>query len=187
MIELFLGVAFEPPKHPLISVVTETKIEITAPPELTVEEKIAMNYYGCDESKQWIRKDNAKCLPKRPSYRASTSRSTANGTSSQVAAQNKATAPTGWFPVGQCTWWVWTKRPVGLWNNASSWYWQAQRDGWATGTTPRAGAIAWRSGHVAYVVSVSGNEMVVSEANYDRAGSIRTITVPVSDYTAFIY
>ena len=95
-------------------------------------------------------------------------------------------APSGWYPVGQCTWYVWTRRPVGMWGNASDWLYNAQRDGVATGSVPRAGAVGWTSGHVVYVESVHGNTVTISEANYDYAGSIRTITVPASKYQ-YIY
>lgn len=96
-------------------------------------------------------------------------------------------APSGWYPVGQCTWYVWTRRPVGMWGNASDWLYNAQRDGVATGSIPRAGAIGWTSGHVVYVESVNGDgTIVISEANYDYNGSIRTITVPASQYL-YIY
>jgi LysM repeat protein len=95
-------------------------------------------------------------------------------------------APAGWYPVGQCTWLVWTKRPVGMWGNASDWLYNAQRDGVATGSTPRAGAIGWTSGHVVYVESVHGDTVTISEANYDYAGSIRTIDMPASKYL-YIY
>lgn len=95
-------------------------------------------------------------------------------------------APSGWYPVGQCTWYVWTRRPVGMWGNASDWLANAQRDGVATGSVPRAGAVGWTSGHVVYVESVHGNTVTISEANYDYAGSIRTIDMPASNYQ-YIY
>lgn len=100
---------------------------------------------------------------------------------------SRATAPSGWFPKSQCTWLVWTKRPVGLWNDATDWLWQAKRDGWATGSEPRAGAIGWEYGHVVYIEKVNGDGTVtITEANYDRRGSIRTIDRPASRYT-YIY
>lgn len=95
-------------------------------------------------------------------------------------------APSGWYPVGQCTWYVWTRRPVGMWGNASDWLANAQRDGVATGSVPRAGAVGWTSSHVVYIESVQGDMVTISEANYDWNGSIRTITVSASKYT-YIY
>lgn len=171
---------------PLISILTEQPQEVEPEPIYTIEDKIRDNYYECDETIEYIRADNAQCLPK-PVYtpRAVNTRLSTQNTPQTI--RNGSNAPSGWYPYGQCTWWVASKRAVGQWNNATEWLWQAQRDGYATGSEPRAGAIAWRYGHVAFIESVSGNMMTVSEANYDRRGSIRTITVPVSDYTAFIY
>lgn len=102
--------------------------------------------------------------------------------------RSRATAPAGWFSdSSQCTYYIWSRRAVGKWNDASAWLWQAKRDGWSTGSVPRSGAIAWKMGHVALVESVSGSIMTISERNYDYQGSTRTITVPISSYTAFIY
>ena len=174
------------PPNPLISILIEQPQEVEPEQIYTIEEKIRDNYYECDEAIEYIRADNAQCLPKpvpAPS-RVNTQVTTQNTSKTIVRASS---APSGWYPYGQCTWWVASKRTVGQWNNATDWLWQAERDGYATGTQARAGAIAWRYGHVAFVESVSGNMMTVSEANYDRRGSIRTITIPVSDYTAFIY
>lgn len=180
MIELLLG-GLEPPKTPLITYVTETIQTETVIPELTVEEKIATNYYKCNESTQYIRRDTAECID-RPQYRASESRSDTKHRDTPVSTQNTSTAPAGWYPKGQCTWWVWTKRPVGRWNNASDWKWQAIRDGYTFSNTPVAGAIAWKYGHVAYVESVGDGTVTISEANYNSRGSIRTVTIPVDSY-----
>jgi surface antigen len=96
-------------------------------------------------------------------------------------------APVGWFEPGQCTHFVWSKRFVPQWNDASDWLWQARRDGWTVSRTPVAGAIAWKPGHVALVNSVSGGSISLSEANYDYNGSVRTITIPASDYPFYLY
>ena len=118
------------------------------------------------------KKDKLKCSkPKPANHRVS----------------GRSYAPAGWFPVGQCTWWVWTKRPVGRWHDASSWLSMAQAEGYKTGSIPKAGAIGWTSGHVVFTESVNGDGTVtISEANYDWNGSIRTITVPASRYL-YIY
>ena len=81
-----------------------------------------------------------------------------------------------------------SRRPVGQWNNASQWFWQAQRDGWATGYTARVGAAAvTKSGnHVAYVERVDGDRIYISERNYDWNGSYRERWVPASNYK-YIY
>jgi surface antigen len=86
-----------------------------------------------------------------------------------------------------CTGYVASRRyvPAG-WGNATDWMWHAQNSGFETSSTPRAGAIGWVFGHVVFVESVSGDSVVISEANYDYNGSIRTITVPASSYQ-YIY
>lgn len=87
-----------------------------------------------------------------------------------------------------CTGYVASRRyvPAG-WGNASDWLYNAQASGHATGDTPKAGAIGWTSGHVVYVEKVNKDgTIVISEANYDWNGSIRTITVSASNYL-YIY
>jgi surface antigen len=80
------------------------------------------------------------------------------------------------FPWGWCTWYVSTRRYVPWSGDAHSWYGNAQAYGYATGRTPRPGAImvTWESwwGHVAYVESVSGSCWTVSEMNYRGFGII---------------
>lgn len=101
-----------------------------------------------------------------------------------IQPQNSSdTAPSGWYPVGQCTHYVWSRRPVPGWGNATSWLYEAKQAGWTISDKPIAGAIGWTYGHVVYVESVQGSTVTISEANYDWRGSIRTITVPTSKYT----
>lgn len=183
MIELLFGGLIEPPKTPLIEYVIEQKIEI--PPEPTLEEKIASDFYKC-EPLRYIRADNAECGDVRPEYRASEGTNNAERRETPLSRENANTAPSGWFPKYQCTWYVWTKRPVGQWNNATDWYWQAQRDGYETGTTPAVGAIAWEYGHVLYVEAVDGGMVYVSERNYDNKGSYRESWQPANKYK-YIY
>lgn len=95
-------------------------------------------------------------------------------------------APSGWYPYGQCTYWVWTKRVVPGWNDASDWLWQARRDGWTISSKPIVGAIAWEPGHVAYVESVKGSSVTVSEMNYKGLGVVSRRTVPISTFQ-YIY
>jgi surface antigen len=91
---------------------------------------------------------------------------------------------------GQCTWYVASRRPVpSSWGNAISWYYNAQRSGFATGSAPRAGAIGWeRSNHVVYVESVNSNGTVnISEMNWGgRPGVLHTRTEPASRFL-YIY
>lgn len=173
------------PPNPLLTV-NETIVE-EAPPETQRVLTWRDNPNNCNEAIEWIASEEPFYCILKPVQRVQTATTARVAQSPVRTAVRGSSAPSGWFPYRQCTWLVWTKRHVPAWNNADSWLWQAKRDGYATGSEPRAGAIAWRSGHVAYINSVSGNTMNITEANYDRRGSIRTITIPVSDYSAFIY
>ena len=72
-----------------------------------------------------------------------------------------------------CTYFAWQQvyENLGIalpaWGNAVNWWQSAMNAGYAVGSEPRAGAIAvWSGdtfGHVAYVVSGSGNTFVVNE------------------------
>lgn len=75
------------------------------------------------------------------------------------------------YAFGYCTYWVASRRYVPIsWGNAASWYYMAKASGYAVGSAPAVGAIAWTPagyyGHVAYVESVSGGQVTVSEMNY---------------------
>jgi LysM repeat protein len=75
------------------------------------------------------------------------------------------------FAFGNCTYYVYNRRVV-LWQgDAWAWYGNAQAMGFATGRSPRPGAImvTWESGygHVAFVESVNADgSWVVSEMNF---------------------
>ena len=76
------------------------------------------------------------------------------------------------YSFGYCTWYVANRRSVpSNWGNANAWYYNAQASGFSVGSTPVAGAIAWSGagydGHVAYVESVSGNSVTISEMNFN--------------------
>jgi len=73
------------------------------------------------------------------------------------------------FPYGYCTWYVAQKRCIPWGGNAGAWLYNARAYGRATGSEPAPGAImvtreSWW-GHVAYVESVSGNYVTISEMN----------------------
>ncbi|MHB8510243.1 MAG: COG3942 and LysM peptidoglycan-binding domain-containing protein [Candidatus Dormibacteria bacterium] len=82
------------------------------------------------------------------------------------------------FPYGYCTWYVSTKRNVPWMGDARQWFGNAQAYGYATGQTPRVGAImvtresGW--GHVGYVEAVDGSCWTVSEMNYRGFGIVDT-------------
>ena len=104
---------------------------------------------------------------------------------------------------GQCTWWAWERRyqdgeRLPVWGNAQDWTAGAQRDGWPTGTEPRAGAVVvWPAGvggagsvgHVGYVEEVfSATSYRVSEMNWNGNWCIPTErTVELEAGTSFIY
>lgn len=75
------------------------------------------------------------------------------------------------YAFGYCTYYVASRRYVPQsWGNAANWYYAAKASGYSVGSTPAVGAIAWTPagyyGHVAYVESVSGGTVTVSEMNY---------------------
>jgi len=164
-------------------VVTEQPNE--AQKELTIEEKIAQNYYKCDEAIEYIRADTATCIP-RPQYRASESRSDTERTNTPVTAKNATTASSGWYSPTQCTGYVASRRSVGQWKNASTWPSYARKEGYYVGPTPVAGAIGQRGNHVVYIERVEGEQVYISERNYDYNGSYREMYRPI-DYYTYIY
>ena len=75
------------------------------------------------------------------------------------------------FAFGNCTYYVYNRRPVPWQGDAWAWYGNAQAMGFATGRSPRPHSImvTWESGygHVAYVESVNPDgSWVVSEMNW---------------------
>ena len=78
-----------------------------------------------------------------------------------------------------------------MWGNANTWYANAQRAGYAVGTVPRPGAIAWTGagyyGHVAYVESVNGNSVTISEMNYNGNWGRKTFRTTGASAFRYIY
>jgi LysM repeat protein len=98
------------------------------------------------------------------------------------------------FPYGYCTWYVYNRKPVPWLGNANEWFGQARAYGWATGQTPRVGAIMVTMesvyGHVAYVESVHADgTWTVSEMNFQGFGRVdmRTIRPGGVPLLGFIY
>jgi surface antigen len=102
-----------------------------------------------------------------------------------------------WFPKGQCTRWAYLKRPdivnrgvrqygISDWL-AYLWVANARREGYSVNAHPRAGDIAvWPQdvdgagpiGHVAYVISVTGNKTIrISEVNWNGSPTETTRTL----------
>lgn len=191
---ILLAVApIEPPK--IAELLKPEPIPIVEQVTITVTDKIESNYYQCDTDKQWIRLDNAECLDKHvePLQASIPNGVVQNTTKKQtpvvraVAQPKTGSPPLTWWGRGQCTYWVASKRSVGYWNNASEWIWQAQRDGWETGSTPRVGAIGQKGNHVVLVESVNNDRTFnLSEMNYQGVGVVTRRTVSNAGWR-FIY
>ncbi len=146
----------------------------------------------CNEATQWVRADNGQCLDKPVAGRQAAVQqrvapAQAAATSSAPVASGSRNLGNGWW----CTDYVKSKRPdVPIYGNAGySWIGAAQADGKATGTAPRAGAVAVMAGHVAYVESVNANgSYVVSEMGWNyQAGNYNVRTVQPGAFGGFIY
>lgn len=177
MIQLLINVPIE---------VQPNLVDIINPP-IQIEEPIKEitwrdNPNNCDQTTQWIASEKPFYCIDKPISRISS----LNSKKAIVAPANNSKPPSGWFPYGQCTYYVWSQRSVGYWNNATDWYWQAQRDGWSTGTTPQIGAIAWEYGHVALVTGINGDNITIKEMNYKGLGVISTRSVTANNFK-YIY
>lgn len=79
----------------------------------------------------------------------------------------------------------------GGYGNANQWLGNARSSGIPTGSTPKPGSVAVMMsgyyGHVAWVESVSGGMVHVSQYNWDMAGSYSEMTVPASFFDGYIY
>lgn len=75
--------------------------------------------------------------------------------------------------------------------NANQWPGAARAAGIPTGSTPRAGSVAVMSGgyygHVAWVESVNGNTIRVSQYNWGVRGEYSEMTVSASAFDTYIY
>ena len=75
--------------------------------------------------------------------------------------------------------------------NANQWPSNARSAGISTGNTPRVGAVAVMSGgyygHVAWVESVSGNTVHVSQYNWGIRGEYTEMTVSANAFDTYIY
>lgn len=98
------------------------------------------------------------------------------------------------YDYGYCTWYVKNRRGASLPNmlgNANMWYWNAQRTGLPTGSTPVAGAVGTTTrgalGHVVYVESVNGDGTIqISEMNAPTWGAVTYRKAFASEFS-YIY
>lgn len=99
------------------------------------------------------------------------------------------------FPYGYCTYYVSLKRDIPWSGNAISWLSGARSFGYATGSSPKVGAIlvtseGGRTGHVALVDAVNDDGTItLSEMNYAGFGVIssRTISESYGAILGYIY
>lgn len=99
------------------------------------------------------------------------------------------------YAYGYCTWWAKSQRPdlPNQLGNGGAWLRSAQSLGLATGRAPKPGAIVVTSesslGHVGYVESVEGDQMVVSDMNMIGRGKIskRRMSASAAVIKGFIY
>ncbi len=101
----------------------------------------------------------------------------------------------GGYP-GQCTWYANYKRsdlPNGM-GNGGQYVASARKFGLPTGTTPRVGSLVVTNeaayyGHVAYVESVSGSSITITEMNYvgPYVVSRRTISINSPAIKGYVY
>jgi surface antigen len=105
----------------------------------------------------------------------------------------------------QCTWWAWERRyqigeplPSRAWGDAKNWLARATTEGFATGGTPRVGAVmvcqpgscggAGEAGHVGYVEQVfDATSFRVSETNWGTPCYVDYRIVRTGPGVAFIY
>lgn len=97
------------------------------------------------------------------------------------------------YDAGYCTWYVKNRRPdlPNNLGNANTWYSRAANQGYAVGSTPRAGAVGTTTagdyGHVVYVERVnSDGSITISEMNYAGLYSQRTRTASAGEFL-YIY
>ncbi len=93
---------------------------------------------------------------------------------------------------GQCTWYSAgrahevTGTPIKMVNGAHTWLDAAKKLGYKTGSVPKPRSIAvWRKstyGHVAFVESVSGDKLTISESNWSRSTSMRKYSQEAGAY-----
>ena len=72
--------------------------------------------------------------------------------------------------------------------NAYQWKYNWDRNGWASGTTPEVGSVAWFGYHVAYVSAVNPDGTVtLEEYNYASDHLYGTRTIPATDVLVYLY
>lgn len=91
---------------------------------------------------------------------------------------------------GNCTWYVKNRRPdmPNQLGNGGQWVANAAARGYATGSTPRVGAVAEVPGHVMYVESINSNGTVnISEMNYNGGLGVVNYRTIAAGSARYIY
>lgn len=97
------------------------------------------------------------------------------------------------FPWGQCTWYVAQRRYIPWSGHAKTWIYKAPQYGFATGKTPKPGAIVQTResgyyGHVAYVEAVNLPYITISEMHLGQGiRKVRTLSVNDWRIIGYIY
>jgi len=94
-----------------------------------------------------------------------------------------------------CTWYVAKYKTVNWWGNANQWLRNAQAKWHPTWNTATLGSIVvlnWRGynpryGHVAIVMDIKSDHLIVSDMNYRRLGEVTTRKIPKNDRAIMWY
>lgn len=206
--------ALEPPKIPSISnVIKQPKPKVEPPKEYIVKEGDTLtsiaNAHSSSVGRLWSKNttlsspdviepgkpliipENTEILAERPLP------AIVEVVTNQTAIQRPTLIRSGGvsssgnsYAFGNCTFGVKNWRPdiPNTWGDAVNWLANAQRDGWATGSEPRVGAVAWARnyGHVAYVIATDGQSVTVREENYQGFNVVSTRVSDKSEWM-FIY
>ncbi len=164
--------------NPLI--VTETaQVQIVEPPKPITWES---NPAQCNQTTQWIAKEEPfYCIDKPKPRQSSFSRE-------KSTQPNQSTQSGNTYSYGYCTAYVknqlsWV--PNG-WGDARNWASNARNSGFTVSSTPIVGSIATKSNHVALVIAVNGDQITISEANYQGWNVVSSRTIGTTGWQ-FIY
>ena len=159
----------KPPElSPLIQIVIEQKIEqpIIEPPKTWRD-----NPNGCTDN-QWIALESPfycieKPKPKQPSF------------STQKPSQQPQNQSGNTYSYGYCTAYVKNKLSwvQNGWGDARFWISNARQAGFTVSSTPIVGSVATKGNHVAVVESISGDQITISEANYQGWNVVSSRTI----------
>ena len=81
----------------------------------------------------------------------------------------------------------WRPDIPGNWGNAYSWLYNAQAQGWETGSIPKVNAVGVRANHVVLVTAVYGDTIQIREMNYDYVPFHERYRTALSTDFTYIY